>query len=68
MYAIVEAGTDAISGGADRDYFSGTAGELRYYQSASRTFLEMDTDGDGVGDLFLRLDGVIDLSASDFVL
>lgn len=56
-----------MGGRADRSYFS-TTGAWRLYHLASHTFLEMDTDGDGVGDLFLLLDGVIDLSASDFVL
>lgn len=48
------------------DAFSGTAGELRYAFEAGRTVIEMDRDGDGLGDLFLRLDGEIDVVARDF--
>jgi pimeloyl-ACP methyl ester carboxylesterase len=48
--------------------FSHAAGELRYVQSGSFTIVQMDTNGDGLGDLFLRLDGQIDLTAQDFVL
>lgn len=48
--------------------FSNTAGELRYYQTAGATFVEMDVDGDGSADGTLRLDGVINLLATDFIL
>ncbi|MBX7539723.1 calcium-binding protein [Qipengyuania sphaerica] len=48
--------------------FSQTAGELRYFQTSTSTIVEMDVDGDGVGDLYIRLDGQMDLSAGDFVL
>ena len=48
--------------------FSGTAGELRYEQSAAATFVQMDVDGDGNADRMIRLDGVINLTASDFIL
>ncbi|MBX7542092.1 calcium-binding protein [Qipengyuania sphaerica] len=48
--------------------FSQTAGELRYFQTSTSTIVEMDVDGDGVGDLYIRLDGQMDLSAGDFIL
>lgn len=48
--------------------FSGAAGELRYYFNAGRTVIEMDIDGDSAADLFLRLEGEIDLTASAFIL
>ena len=48
--------------------FSGTAGELRWFQTSTSTVVEMDVDGDGAGDLYIRLDGQIDLTAGDFVL
>lgn len=47
--------------------FTGVAGELRYYFDGGRTVVAMDTDGDSVGDLFLRLEGQIDLVARDFI-
>ena len=66
---------DAIAGGGDDAFtfigdaaFSGTAGELRFFLSDGRAYVAGDTDGDGVGDLFIALDGVTDLSAGDFVL
>ena len=66
---------DAIAGGANDAFtfigdaaFSGTAGELRFFLSDGRAYVAGDTDGDGVGDLFIALDGVTDLTASDFVL
>jgi Ca2+-binding RTX toxin-like protein len=37
------------------DSFTGTAGEYRYYVEGGQTFLEADTDGDGVGDQMLTL-------------
>lgn len=48
--------------------FSGTAGELRYLHVNGQTVVQMDTDGDGNHDLSLMLDGVIDLTANDFIL
>lgn len=48
--------------------FSGTAGELRYAQAGGQTVVEMDRDGDGVADLYLTVDGLVDLTAADFVL
>jgi Ca2+-binding RTX toxin-like protein len=48
--------------------FSGTAGELRFGFAGGATLIEGDTDGDGVGDVFLRLDGEIALVAKDFEL
>ena len=46
--------------------FTGTAGELRYVQSNGQTVIEMDRNGDGAADLFLKLDGMIDLTINDF--
>ena len=48
--------------------FSATVGELRYIQSGADTLVEMDTDGDGIADLTLTLNGLTDLTMSDFVL
>jgi Ca2+-binding RTX toxin-like protein len=47
--------------------FSNTAGELRYYFLNGQTVIEMDTDGDALADLFLKLDGEIALVASNFI-
>lgn len=51
----------------DTAAFTGTAGELRYRFDAGRTVIEMDTNGDTAADLFLRLEGEIDLIARDFI-
>ncbi len=48
--------------------FSGTAGELRFAQVGSQTFVVGDTDGDGKGDFQIALQGTIDLTANDFKL
>lgn len=48
--------------------FTGTAGELRFYTDGGNTFVEFDVDGDGTADAVLRLDGLVDLTANDFVL
>lgn len=50
------------------DAFTGSAGQLRYFQLENRTIIEMDTDGDGNADLCLALDGLIDLTSADFAL
>ncbi|MBX7457182.1 hypothetical protein K3152_02885 [Qipengyuania sp. 1NDH17] len=77
---IIDLGAiDAIAGGGDDAFafigsaaFSGVAGELRisfdgtpdqYY-----TLIEGDTDGDGVADFMIWLDGQVELTVADFVL
>jgi hypothetical protein len=48
--------------------FSKVAGQLRFEQAAGSTFVSGDVDGDGAADFSIRLDGLIPLTASDFVL
>lgn len=48
--------------------FSGAPRELRYTQVGGNTFVEGDTNGDGDADFLIRLNGLHDLMASDFVL
>ncbi len=48
--------------------FSNTSGELRFRQTATLTLVDLDQDGDGISDMSIRLDGVINLTADDFVL
>lgn len=48
--------------------FSGAAGQLHYVQTASYTYLEGDTNGDGTADFSIRLTGTLALAESDFVL
>ena len=70
------AAIDAVAGTPARDRFafigdaafSGTAGELRYQAIGGDTIVSADTNGDGTGDMFLRLSGTIALTAADFVI
>ncbi len=48
--------------------FSNTAGELRYEEISGNTYVSGDTDGDGVADFLIRLDGSHALTSGDFVL
>jgi len=48
--------------------FSGTAGELRYEQAGGLTLITGDTNGDGVADFMIRLDGLHTLVAGHFFL
>ncbi len=48
--------------------FSGTAGELRFEQGSTHTFVYGDTNGDGVADFAIRVDGLHMLGSSDFLL
>lgn len=50
------------------DAFHHVAGELRYEESGSFTFVYGDTDGDGNADIVIRLAGSHVLSSGDFVL
>lgn len=48
--------------------FTGRAGELRFDAAQGNTFIHGDTDGDGLADFFVRLDGVVSLVMADIVL
>jgi Ca2+-binding RTX toxin-like protein len=48
--------------------FSGTAGELRYFKTGGDTWLQMDTDGDGLANMEIVLGGQPTVLTSDFVL
>jgi Ca2+-binding RTX toxin-like protein len=77
-------GTDVIDlGGIDADTvaggnqafafvgnaaFSNTAGELRYYDDGTDTWVQGDTNGDGMADFEIALTGVLTLVATDFIL
>jgi len=61
---------DAIPGGGDNGFaylgtgnFTGAAGQLRSFQANGATFLSGDTDGDGVGNFLIRIDGLHTLTA-----
>lgn len=66
---------DAIAGGDDDAFtflgasgFTGTAGQLRYQQSGGATYIQGDTNGDGVADFMIRIDGLHTLTTADFFL
>lgn len=71
---IVVSAIDALAGGADDSFtFIGkgafdSAGQLRYFRSGLQTIIQADQNGDGMADLEIRLDGVITLTAADFIL
>jgi Ca2+-binding RTX toxin-like protein len=48
--------------------FSGTAGELRWVKTGGETWLQLDTDGDGVANMEIVLSGQPTPLAGDFVL
>jgi Ca2+-binding RTX toxin-like protein len=47
--------------------FTGTAGELRFEQIDGNTYVQGDTNGDGVADFMIRLDGLHTLGTDDFI-
>ncbi len=66
---------DAIDGGRNNAFtfvgtnaFSNQAGELRYFQTATQTVVEGDTDGDGNADISILLTGNFALEDADFIL
>ena len=66
---------DAIAGGDNDAFtfignaaFSGTAGELAVFEEDGNTYIAGDVNGDGVEDFLIRLEGLVDLTAGDFVL
>jgi Ca2+-binding RTX toxin-like protein len=48
--------------------FTHTAGELHYEKISGDTYLSGDTNGDGIADFMIKLDGVHTLSGTDLVL
>ena len=48
--------------------FTGVARQLHYLHDGGNTYVEGDTDGDGLADFVIRLDGLINLINGDFVL
>ncbi|MBV9528974.1 M10 family metallopeptidase C-terminal domain-containing protein [Sphingomonas sp.] len=48
--------------------FDNHAGELRYEEISGNTYVSGDTNGDGVADFMIRLDGLHALTSHDFVL
>jgi Ca2+-binding RTX toxin-like protein len=67
---------DANSGlGGDQDFtfigssaFHNVAGELRYEIINGNTYVYGDTNGDGLADLMIRLDGSHALTSGDFIV
>jgi Ca2+-binding RTX toxin-like protein len=47
--------------------FSHTAGELHYEQISGSTYVSGDTNGDGIADFMIKLDGLHALTGTDFV-
>ena len=47
--------------------FSHAAGELRYEQVAGNTYLSGDTNGDGIADFMIKLDGLHTVSGADLI-
>jgi hypothetical protein len=47
---------------------NGIGGELRYQIVEGNTFVSGDIDGDGTAEFYIRLNGPVELTASDFVL
>lgn len=48
--------------------FSNAAGELRYEQISGNTYITGDTNGDGIADFMIKIDGSHTFTSSDFGL
>ena len=66
---------DAIAGGANNAFtfigsaaFSNVAGQLRVFTQSGNTFVVGDTNGDGVADFQIQVDGIVPLVDTDFIL
>ncbi|WP_225008575.1 beta strand repeat-containing protein [Novosphingobium percolationis] len=71
--SLIDANTKAAATGNQAFAFIGTAaftkaGQVHYVQNGGYTYVEAETNGDGVADLVIRLNGTLDLVAGDFVL
>ncbi len=65
---LAGAGNGAILSFVGSAAFSNSAGEVRFEVVGGNTMVYGDTDGDGVADFALRLDGVHALTGDSFVL
>jgi hypothetical protein len=52
----------------DDGVFHGGAGDVRSYQTATQTLVEVDVDGNNKADLQIVIDGLHDIVAEDLVL
>ncbi len=66
---------DAVAGGSDNAFafigtnaFTGVAGQLRYDVVGGVAFVTGDTNGDGIADFVIRVDGTPVLTGTDFIL
>ena len=66
---------DAVTGGGDNGFsfigsaaFSNIAGQLRAETIFGNTYVMGDTNGDGVADFVIKLDGNVPLTGGDFIL
>ena len=66
---------DTSSAGSDEAFtfigsaaFSGVAGELRTTVITGNTYVQGDTNGDAAADFWIRVDGVVALTATQFTL
>ena len=66
---------DAVTGGGDDGFsfigsaaFSNVAGQLRAEVFFGNTYVMGDTNGDGIADFVVKIDGNVPLSGSDFIL
>ncbi len=66
---------DAINGGANNAFtfigsgaFTNVAGQLRVFTQSGNTFVVGDTNGDGVADFQIQVDGIVPLTGTDFIL
>ena len=48
--------------------FTNVAGQLRYEQVGGNTYVYGDTNGDGIADFMIRVDGPHNLVLGDFVI
>ena len=61
-------GVPCCSPGSSVAAFSHTAGELRYEQISGNTYIEGDTNGDGIADFMIRADGLHAFVGTDLVV
>lgn len=48
--------------------FTNSAGELRYELIGGNTYIQGDSNGDGVADFMIRLDGNVTVTSADFIV
>ena len=66
--SVLKKNNDFVWVGAATSFGNSTEGEVRYQKFDTYTMIYGDTDGDAASEFMIRLEGLVDLKATDFIM